>query len=75
MLHQALLKLEPPSGRVFPTFRGGEWSATRTESQCCSHTLAAIKSVDLLRRKRQLVGEGHRDAWHVRVPCLFFIQK
>ena len=19
-----------------------------------------------------LVGEGHRDAWHVRVPCLFF---
>ena len=36
---QALLELEPPSGRFFPRFVGeGEWSATRTESQCCSHT-------------------------------------
>ena len=38
-LMQALLELEPPSGLFFPRFvEEGEWSATRTESQCCSHT-------------------------------------
>ena len=37
---QALLELEPPSGRLFPTLCGGgeNGHAIRTESQRCSHT-------------------------------------
>ena len=33
------------------------------------------KSTNLKAKTLILVGEGHRDAWHVRVPCLFFLFK